>query len=125
MELVSRELVLKKLAVAFPDGAIAKEALASLDQCESSPNMPVIAVQLAIIKLSNGSLAKLRDLVRQALHDFRDVLYPAQAPELFRRIHENPPSLCGEIPNFKPLTPAQERAMQARDQQQWIEWLTS
>jgi hypothetical protein len=127
MRHANRELVLKKVAATFPDPVMAEQAIAALDGYGSHPNQdqPVFAVQLAIIKLSNGSLSTLRELVRTANHDFRDVLYPAQAPEEFQRLRENPPPVWGEIRKATPLTPIQERAMRDRDLQQWLNWLDS
>ena len=40
-----------------------------------------LRVQLAVLKLSNGNLATLRDHVAVARQDFRDVLVAAEYPE--------------------------------------------
>ena len=127
MELFSRELVLKKLAIAFPDSAEAEQALNALDYYGQGPNEPCVnGVHLAIIKLSEGNLWRLRDLVGKARRDFRDVLYPAQAPETFRHLIGHPPSLWNELrPKYKKLTPAKEAARSKREQKQWNDWLTS
>ena len=115
MKLFSREHVLKKLSEAFPDRALADDALRALDRYGSGPYEPVVTgVQLAIIVLRGGSVATVRELVHKARHDFRDVLFPAQAPELFSRLHQS-----------KRLTPSEERAMAERDQRQWMAWLAS
>jgi hypothetical protein len=37
------------------------------------------AVHLAILKLCQGKLWRVRELVQEARRDFRDVLYPAQS----------------------------------------------
>jgi hypothetical protein len=128
MALVTRKLVLAKLNSAFPDPGAAAEALAALDRFEG----PVRdGVQLAIIKLSDGQLWKLRELVQQARKDFRDVLYPAQAPEQFRNLSPrfDPTQFRGRPPGKKPsgkeaaALAKKESAMQKRDQKQWLDWL--
>src|SRR5204863_744749 len=87
MALISRQLVLKKVAIAFPDALEAEQALRSLDRYSRNPSEPLaVAVHLAIIKRSEGKLWRLRELVQAARRDFRDVLYPAQAPERFERV---------------------------------------
>jgi hypothetical protein len=126
MTIVSRQLVLKKLASTFPYPVIARKALQSLDRYGKSPDEPAIdGVHLAIIKLCDGQIGRLRELVREARHDFRDVLFPAQAPEQFRLLSESPPPHWGEISRKKVLTTAKKAAMEKRDHRQWIEWLTS
>jgi hypothetical protein len=125
MALISRQLVLKKLAIAFPDAAVAAEALKALDRYGPlRSEIAVDGVHLAIIKLSEGRLWRLRELVQEARHDFRDVLYPAQAPEVFRLLREKPRGWA-KIPIKEPLSPGEILAMEERDQKQWIEWLTS
>lgn len=126
MILATRQLVLKKLAIAFPAPAAAEKALQSLDRYGNCSTQPCAElVHLAIIKLSEGSLWRLRELVRTAKHDFRDVLYPAEAPERFRQLHENPPGRWGQLSGRKEMKPSKRAAMEKRDQAQWIEWLTS
>jgi hypothetical protein len=123
---IDRQLVLRKLAIAFPIAAEREQALKSLDRYGTSENEPSKeGVQLAVIKLSEGQLWRLRELVRQARHDFRDVLYVAQAPEKFRHLKENPPPLWGEHPQRKPLSRQKEDAMAKRDIQQWLKWLST
>ena len=130
MALVSRELVLSKLNAVFPDPKTAAEALAALDRFDGpSPE----AVHLAIIKLSNGQLWKLRELVEKARKDFRDVLFPAQAPEQFRSLSSsrNPAWSWGWLPPKKPSAKKaaalvkKDAAMQKRDQKQWLDWLSA
>jgi len=99
----------KKLAAAFPDAAVATLALQALDRYGTRPHEKAAdGVHLAIIKLSEGKLWRVRELVKKAKHDFRDVLYVAQAPEAFRLLRENPPPFWGELPRIKPLTPAKK-----------------
>ena len=79
MALVTRQTVLRQVAIAFPDPAVAAEALESLDSYGKGPREPAVdVVQVAIIVLSNGKVCRLRELVKEARHDFRDVLLPAQ-----------------------------------------------
>ena len=141
MTLVSRELVLKKVAATFPDQAEAEQALAALDRYKS-PGGPEI-VQLAIIKLSEGKLWKVRKFVRVAQQDFRDVLGPAQSPEFDRRMRQfaqtqrhNPCWSWGMLPPKRPsprkraamakqaaAEAKKEEAMRKREEKQWLEWL--
>ena len=82
MDIFTRELVLRKLAIAFPDPMVASEALVALDRYGVGASQPaVVGVHLAVIKLSEGRLWRLRELVRKAKDDFRDVLYLAQADQ--------------------------------------------
>jgi len=126
MSAVSRKLVLKKRAIVFPDPSVAKQALRSLARYGKSSSEPLVdAVHLAIIKLSDGELWKLRELVRAARGDFRDVLYPAQAPERFKDLRDNPPPDWGKLPRPKALSAAKQTAMDKRDLKQWLDWLAS
>jgi|GEM_PF-4082350 len=127
MELISRQLVLKKLALSFPDPNEAEQALSCLDRIGKLPQLPTWdLVHLAIIKLSEGKLWRLRELVKKARKDPRDVLYPAEAPEACRQLRERPPAHWGEIRlKSEKLNPAKESAMAKRDQKQWIDWLSS
>jgi hypothetical protein len=130
MALVSRELVLAKMNGAFPNPEIAALALAALDRFDGPSRE---GVQLAIIKLSDGQLWKLRELVQKARKDFRDVLYPAQAPEQFRNLdaRHDPTRFWGRLRSRKPSAKKaaaltkNEVAMQKRDQKQWIDWLSA
>ena len=82
MIVFSRELVLKKLAIVFPDEAIAQQAIKALDRYSHSGSDPAIVhvVHIAIIKLSEGKLWQLREAVQTARHDFRDVLSARPSP---------------------------------------------
>jgi hypothetical protein len=129
---VSRQLVLKKLATAFPDPKEAEQAIAALGRYETDH---AELVHLAIIKLSEGKLWKLRELVQVARHDFRDVLFPAQAPEFFRQFakdrpaHDGVSGCWGMLPPKRPspkkaaALAKKTEAMQKRDQMQWLDWL--
>jgi hypothetical protein len=126
ISLISRQLVLKKLAVAFPNPSEAAEAQKSLDrygqrQIEVAKDL----VHLAIIKLSEGKLWRVRELVRLAKKDPRDVLFPSEAPEEFRQLQNNPPPHWGELRNYKKYSPTKQAAMEKRDHRQWLDWLAS
>jgi hypothetical protein len=136
MPVLSRQFVLKKLAAAFPDAADAEQALASLDRYQAEAVEGTATVHLAIIKLSEGKLWKLRELVQTARADFRDVLFQAQSPEYFRQIAKKPRahegwSWCwGMLPPKRPspkkaaAMAKKVGAMHKRDQKQWLEWLS-
>ena len=134
MALVSRQLVLQKLAASFPDRNEAEQALAALDRYGTDG---AEMVHLAIIKLSEGKLWRLRELVQVARQDFRDVLFPAQSPETFREFAKQRPahegwSWCwGMLPPESPspkkaaALAKKAQAMQKRDQKQWLDWLAA
>lgn len=108
----SRELVLKKLGDRFPDPAKAEEALAILDRYGTEEwEQEKDRVQLAVLKLSEGDIEKLRLHLRRAKEDFRDALVPAESPESW-------------MPPFD--RPAAERAaIRERDRAQYEAWLSS
>jgi len=124
--LISRQIVLQKLAIAFPNPSEAAEAQKSLERYGQRPTeVTRDLVHLAIIKLSEGKLWRVRELVRLAKKDPRDVLFPAEAPEQFRRLRDNPPAFWGELRDYKDYSPAKQAAMNKRDHRQSLDWLTS
>jgi hypothetical protein len=80
-----RQSLRRKVREAFPDPEIAKAALASLDRYKGYGGE---GLKLAAIKASGGELWKLRELLRAAKKDFRDVFLEADEPEKVRRIRE-------------------------------------
>jgi hypothetical protein len=70
-------------------------------------------VRLAVVKLAGGSLAELRRQVEVAKQDWRDVLAPAEEPEAMR----------AGFSNYGELDAEARRDMEARDRQQYEEWL--
>jgi hypothetical protein len=121
----SRELVLKKLHECFPDPVVATEAIESLDRYgDREWHIAKDLVHLAILKLSEGALSRLRDYVQVARKDFRDVLFEAQEPERFRRLVKVWPAVMRNL-RSKPLSAAKEAAMRKRDQAQWERWVKS
>lgn len=123
----SRALVLKKLRDCFPDPGVASDALHSLE-CYQGPSPDFTdLVHLAIIKLSQGKLWVLRDYVRIAKRDDpRDVIYPAQSPEIMAHGKEARQLIRRGLKlTTKPLSAAKEAAMRRRDLAQWKIWLES
>jgi hypothetical protein len=128
---ITRDFVLKKLVAVFPDRSIAQLALKSLDTYGNSEYQPhKEEVHLAILKLCEGRLSRLRELVREAKHDYRDVTYPALTPEYSRVMRELIPDITRGLTAKerdglkKKMSPAKEAAIRKRDQEQWIAWVT-
>ena len=119
MAKISRELVLRKLSMAFPEPVVAENALRTLDKLANLAEPAAVdMVQLAIIKLCGGELWRVRDLVQAARDDFADVVSMAQAPERFNYLR-------AKASKKRVLTAAERTEMQRRDQWQWMEWLIS
>lgn len=70
-------------------------------------------VCLAILKLSDGELDRLDELVAAAKRDYRDVLAWAEYPEEIK---------VGYVAASK-LPPGQLAAIRRRDREQYVEWL--
>jgi hypothetical protein len=71
-----------------------------------------IRVRVAVLKLSEGSLDRLRELVARATRDYRDVLAWAEYPEELRS------------PTWR--LPAAERArIRTADRAQYLAWLAA
>jgi hypothetical protein len=70
-------------------------------------------VHLAILKLSEGELSKLPNLVVMAKRDYRDVIAYAEYPEQMR---------LGFV-KMRELSPEQRKALKKRDTKQYAEWL--
>ena len=108
----SRNLVLKKLRDCFPDPAAADEALAILDTYGmESWHRERDRVHLALLKISEGDLEKLRRYTRGAQSDYRDTLVPAEYPEQWRASSRTPP--------------VEMAAILKRDREQYEAWLRS
>ena len=76
----TREDVLAATRARFPADALPR-VLALLDTYGTAPyEREVARVQLAILALSAGDEAKVRDCVAVARRDYRDVLYWAEFP---------------------------------------------
>ena len=108
----SRNLVLKKLRDCFPDPAKAREALAVLDTYGTEGwHGEKDRVQLALLKISEGDIEKLRLYTRGAQSDYRDTLVPAEYPEEWQASSKTPP--------------AEMAAIRQRDREQYEAWLRS
>lgn len=103
-------LVLSKLPECFSDPDAAREALALLDAYGTKPwHCEQDRVHLAILKLSENDLQKLKAFVASAQLDFRDVLAAAEYPEEFQASGKTCP---GEM-----------AAVRDRDKAQYLQWL--
>jgi hypothetical protein len=71
-----------------------------------------IRVRVAALKLSEGSLQRLRDLVARAKRDYRDVLAWAEYPEEMR------------IFTWR-LPPAEQARIHSSDRAQYLAWLAA
>jgi len=78
MALSPSQLLLQRLHEAFPDTEDANAALVVLDRFIRYGGEEL---QLAALKASGGQLWKLRELVKVAKKDFRDVFFEARSPE--------------------------------------------
>jgi hypothetical protein len=107
----TRELVLKKLRHVFPDDLAAAEALSSLDGYPGDSPKGQARVHLAILMQCGGDVARLRQLVKLAHTDFRDVLVGAEYPEEFQASFKMPPQEMAVI--------------RKRDRAQYESWLLS
>jgi hypothetical protein len=58
------------------------EVLGTLNEYKSDDDEGTSRVQLAALKLSEGSLHKLKQFIEEAKRDFRDVVGPAETPRL-------------------------------------------
>lgn len=76
----TRDDVIAAVTRDFPDGAT-KEILDVLDRYGSDvPESGRARVQIAILRLSEGDLTKLRHNIDVAIQDFRDVLWWSDTP---------------------------------------------
>ena len=110
----SRNLVLKKVRDCFPSPAAQDEALAILDTYGTESwhdERGRARVHLALLRISEGDLEKLRLYTRGALSDYRDTLIPAEYPQQYRASSKTPP--------------AEMAAIQQRDREQYEAWLRS
>jgi hypothetical protein len=109
----TRELVLSKAKQVFP-GEDPDAIIGILDEFgredgESGRGR----VQLAILKLSEGDRDRLRFFVDLANQDYRDVLFPAEYPEVDR---------IG-FAGVSKLDAGETRKLKERDLRQYLSWL--
>jgi hypothetical protein len=108
-----RGLVLKKVGDVFPGGPI-DEALEILDKYGSEQwEEAGERVHLAILKLSKGSLDPLKELIKLAKLDPRDVIAHAEYPEF---------SKLG-FSGVDKLSASERAALIERDRRQYEQWL--
>lgn len=88
-------------------------ANALLRDLAATPHIHEVArVQVAVIKLSDGSLAALRRCIADAGADYRDVLAWAECPAVMR-------TPVGDLP------PEGMAQLRRRDRAQYAEWLAA
>ena len=73
-----------------------------------------VRVHLAILKLSNGDIRRLREHIETAKSDFRDVISPPEYPEF---------DAIGFV-GVARLSQEEREALKLRDWQQYERWLT-
>jgi hypothetical protein len=79
-----------------------------------SRTFPNVRVHLAILKLSDGDIRRVREHIEAAKSDFRDVIFPAECPE----------SCAISFVDVARLRPAEREALKLRDWQQYERWFT-
>jgi hypothetical protein len=85
--LVTKRAVATKLALAWPDQVDRSTAVSVLGALKAARGIPYIRVALAVIRLAEADLEKLRELTAQALTDYRDVLMWAEYPRESRTVY--------------------------------------
>ncbi|MBK8904771.1 MAG: hypothetical protein IPM53_26565 [Anaerolineaceae bacterium] len=81
----NEEILRQKVTEQFPN-EVPEKILALLNRYESTSAAGRLRVQLAILKLSEGNVDKLREFVEVARTDYRDVLFWAETPEQARAV---------------------------------------
>ena len=69
----------------FPQKVVA-EALSLLDACDADSGAPIPRVQLAVLKMADGDLTRLKRFIEDAKLDYRDVLGWAEFPQYSRTV---------------------------------------
>src|SRR5947209_15217877 len=84
MPKLTRSLVLKKVEEGFPEPSFT-QVVDILDTYGAEPHESERErVQLAVLKLSDGNINKLQELILTAKRDLRDVIAPAEYPGFSR-----------------------------------------
>lgn len=105
-----RDLVLQKVRQMFPDEA-PDDIMAILDLYGTEPHEAERErVHLGILKLSQGSVERLREDVGTAKQDFRDILAYAEYPNQMR------------TDSWK-LDAAAAKVLRGQDRKQYLAWL--
>ena len=109
--------VLHKVESAWPDPQQRDQAYGILRRYKGDGSTPgQTRVQLAMLKLAQGSLDELLDLLEVADRDFRDVVAPAESPEELRSTHIIKRHLTAS-------EQAEVERIRKRDRQQYKRWL--
>jgi hypothetical protein len=114
---MKRADVARKLAAMWPDLALRERARIELDRYGSEAHeSEVDRVRLAILKLSDGELQRLAELVTAAKNDYRDLLISAEYPAEGQALWALRPTLT---------TAERQRLEQLRvqDRRQYLDWL--
>ena len=74
-------------------------------------------VQLGIMKLAGGEVARLEDLVTSAVADFRDILGPAEYPLVIAALSPD-----GGYRNMNEIPPHRLARLESRDWEQYSTW---
>ena len=114
------ETVSRKVRSLFPPDSHAdairlleKECGRNLPLHENADPQKLERVRLAVVKLSRGNLAELRNQIDVAKIDWRDVLGMAEQPEAFKL----------SLVALSKLDAESRAALNARDRKQYDEWL--
>jgi len=107
-----RDVVTAKIKKVFPN-VPATEILPILDQYQSGSDEQSARVHLDILKVSDGNLGRLRELISAAREDSRDVIMTA----------ENPTILSMGIPAWAVLSDDEKDRVSDKDVEQYLEWV--
>ena len=116
-EMATREDVARKLEAMWPDPQLRREALSELQRYGDEPHeREPERVRLAILKLCEGRLERVVELVVGAKRDYRDVLMAAEYP-----------SEAQALWSLRPKLTEDERRrledLRRQDRHQYLEWL--
>ena len=109
---VKREDVLRVVERDFPN-MHAKEIINLLDKYKVESLDSQARIQLAILKLSDGNIEKLKKYIELALVDYRDVILPAECPEF-----------CGfGFAGIGKVSDGEKEQIKKNDWEQYKKWL--
>ncbi len=110
---INRGLVMEKVRQLFPSEDF-EEALAILDDYGSEDyHLWKEEVQLAVLKMSNGKLERLRGSMKTARGDYRDVIVTAREPNQFRL----------QMTSKTNPTDEEYEIAERQDEEQWESWM--
>jgi hypothetical protein len=115
--MASREDVTRKIESTWPDADQRTRVWRALERYGSeSSDAGRARVQLAILKLADGSLDRLDEWVEVARRDYRDVLASAEYPQESQAVWALHPTLSAS-------EQARLAEIRERDRQQYLSWL--